>query len=168
MEDCIECNKKEKLIDKYLNLIELLKKKTDRSVLSTTLKKSIDAGTTSNTSLLHSNKISRVSLAITVGDLFLRRKIKSFNIIKLAYVEGSCHKAYMFLQKIEKIISRRMNYSAKMIFQSMERGNGRLEQEGVLNDRENSLMPFDKSLSRNVSCYVAMSKIESHKKEKVK
>jgi hypothetical protein len=74
----------------------------------------------------------------------------------------------MFLQKIEKIISRRMNYSAKMIFQSMERGNGRLEQEGVLNDRENSLMPFDKSLSRNVSCYVAMSKIESHKKEKVK
>lgn len=37
-------------MDKYLNLIDLLKKKSDKSQLSTTLKRSIDAGCEHSTS----------------------------------------------------------------------------------------------------------------------
>ena len=66
-QNCLECFKKDKLIEKYLNLIELFKKKSERSIL-----KKSNENVSSNTS--HSNlKISKLSLAIVLYKLNFRR-----------------------------------------------------------------------------------------------
>jgi hypothetical protein len=84
-------------------------------MLSTTLKKSIDHHN-SNSSHLHSNKMQRAVLAITLEKLILRRKLSIFAKIKGKYNEGMCYKGYFFVQTIEKIVNRKMLQSAKKLF----------------------------------------------------
>ncbi len=48
--ECANCLKKQEMIQKYVSLIDLLKKKNDKSNHSISLKQSIDGGTTGTTS----------------------------------------------------------------------------------------------------------------------
>jgi hypothetical protein len=68
---CEQCGKKEELIKKYLELIDLLKKKTDKSL--STLRRSQDVATTSNASVLNPPKKTQAALPYVLCALTTRR-----------------------------------------------------------------------------------------------
>jgi hypothetical protein len=92
--------KKQELIEKYENLISLLKRKADRSHLSQSNKHSVGDLTTSNSSLNTGNIINRVRLSILLQKLHEKRIVSAFYRIKSKAEIKKCLNAKEFLIKI--------------------------------------------------------------------
>lgn len=140
---CDQCSKKERLIDKYLNLIDLLKKKSDKSLMSTTLRRSTD------TPVTHS--LPRAALPYLLLSIVQRSTTHAFLQIQRKHMQANCHRGYLFVQTMEKLLNKRVLQTARRLLQE---GSG-WQLEGH-------------SISRNQSCCSASAYLESEKREKVK
>jgi hypothetical protein len=157
--DCEDCSKKEKLIEKYLNLIDLLKKKSDKSLMSTTLRRSTDAIPEHNSSCTH--QLHKAALPFALQAIAQSRKADALLHLKQLDLEVRCHKGHLFVQAVEKIINRRVIQTAKKLF--FEGGGGK---ESVVLEQERR--GVDRSSSRNQSYCSLSAFLEGEKREKLK
>jgi hypothetical protein len=94
----------------------LLKKKNDKSLISSTLRRSTDACTENNNSQPNPHTLLRAPLAYALLGLAQHRSGQALLQLKQLGLEAQCHKGYLFVAAIERILSRRVVQTAKRLF----------------------------------------------------
>lgn len=126
--------------------------------MSTTLRRSTDACPDNNSSL--SSPLPRAALPFAMLALAHRRKGEALLHFKQLDLEARCHKGYMFVQTIEKMLQKRVIQTAKKLFTE---GGARAGRDGLLER--------DRSWSRNQAnqSYCSLSVfLEGEKREKLR
>ena len=104
---CEQCHKKEQLIEKYLNLIDLLKRKNDVSNNSAILKQSVDAPTTNTTNYPRQHKFSKAILAFKLMQFENNNKKYVFEVLMQHSIQQKCHRGFKMAQALDRCINRR-------------------------------------------------------------
>lgn len=138
---CEQCGKKEELIKKYLELIDLLKKKTDKSL--STLRRSQDVATTSNASVLTPSKKTQAALPYVLCGLTTRRTCSVFLRLRMLQSQTANRRAHSLLLVLDRIIARRTFRAVQLLLTPSI--------PSPLAERSLGVMGVDRSLSRNIS-----------------
>ena len=131
-----------------MSLIDLLKKKSDRSIMSTT-PRSHDASPENNYSHAANQLIHKAALVFAIQNLARTRKAEALLQLKQLDLESRCHKGFLFVSAIERILNRRVIQSAKKLFlgRGEDGGRGRELLEGRVVDRSSRVNQSYMSLS---------------------
>lgn len=143
--------KNQQLIQKYLALIDLLKKKNDKSNLSTTIKHSLDAPTISRTLQTH-QRHNKMLLPLVAARLEHRCKAHALRSVCQQAVEERCHRGFRLGQTIDRCISRRVQEGLRCLWLQRTAMHLRNEAETFVDKSNSSALLEGSYLPRNTSC----------------